>query len=168
MHENLVKQMRNEDSRYFENHKDAIKGELMSFAGNAQYTSDLAEKESLDNLTGPPSPAQTARHAQLVTDLAPVHTQATTRLGYMTAEQVASLEPAQLLNSAVTQGLTVPMITEIVKAEKTSLKYGKQFFVDLKAKIESNPQANKATKQFVDNASQNKSKDNPFSADYGT
>ena len=163
VHENLVKQMRNEDSRYYENHKDAIKGQLDGYTDYDAESVELASHDAVMGGGGALGAADQARYDAIKNKRKDV----ATRLGYMSPEQVASLDPDHVLHGATASALTVPMIQEIIRTEKSSLKYGKQFFIELKEKLDKDPNANKMAKQFVENASKNKSKENPFSEEYG-
>lgn len=167
--EYLVRQMRNEDSRFYVDNKAAVKSQLASYSEDATHSKKIADYEMIMGGGTALDPAQQAdfdsSRSAILSQRNPHRKAIATRLGYMTPEQVADLEPSDLTNSAVAQGLTPSMIQEMIKGEKTNLKYGKDFFANLKKEIDSNPNANRASKLFVERAAQ--TKDSPFNPAYG-
>ncbi len=162
--EYLTRQMRNEESKFYVDHKKALGNEIATVNTNPAYVADTATIDSLSTMTGPLSTAQQTNLAQAQARVNTAHATVATRLGYMSPEKVAALDPTDLLQRSTAQSLTPAMIQEIIKTEKTTFKFGKPFFDSLQAQVSAG--GNIQAQNFIARAATNK--DSPFHPSYGT
>ncbi len=153
----LVRQMRNEDSRFYVDHGTALKNDLGGYKQNFDaQQQNLAQYDTIMEGGSALTDAQQAEYTQIKDHKKSIGA----RLGYMTPEQVANVDTGILLQTATTQNMTPAMLQEMIKQEKASSKFGVDFFKTMGDKITNDPYADPATKRFVDRA--RTTKDSPF------
>ncbi len=159
------KQMRNEDSRHYEDHKEKVKEELSDLTNDTAHQNDVAEVDRFSDPTyvGPVSPAQEATKARVKAR----HKDLATRIGYMAPDDVAKLDQKTLESSSVISTLTPRMLQEIGKREKDYPgSFNKEFFEDIAKRIKLDPNADAKSLAYIEKVEANNSKDSPFAAKY--
>ena len=167
MKEFYKKQMRNEDSRHYVDHKENVKQEVGDLEANVSHQKDMTEVDRLNTMTGPLSPAEQAQFAAVKTRVKDGHKDIATHVGYMAADDVAKLDQKTLENPSVISVLTPRMLQEIGRREKDYPgSFNKEFFEDIAARIKSDPNSDPKSITYIQKVETNNSKDSPFAAKY--
>ncbi len=169
MKEYYKKQMRNEDSRHYVDHKSNVNSEISELGKDAAHQNDMNDVELFSAqaaMNAPFTPQQQAAFDAAKTRVKARHKDISKHLGYMNAEDVAKLDQKVLENPSVVQALTPRMLQEIGKQTKENGKFDQAFLNGIADRIERDPNADDKSKAYLSKVRASNNKDSPFSSKY--